>query len=1191
MNMQMKKTSVLMVMLLCYQCLTAQVNLQKGTVGYGIPLHQFADGRSGLSLSIGLQYNSGNGLRVDDLPTAAGSGWQLSGVSFVARVIRGHADDQMPRSGSIYDTLKHPPGYLYNGRRIADGCPVALTTYPIFRHKDEYYVYDNETMADREQDHFYYTINGRSGVFVIGKNGIAVPLNDSRLRIDIQHMVNTPGVRTSIGVITITDEQGIVYEFGQRENTRVYKYSPRKHTTFTAYTGHATAVNLEDPESIAPQYNPNITTAWYLTRMADTRNNRDIRFEYSISNYEVATRPTYQYSAPYQSNGGGTLSNPIHGITIRNNRAAVSHPDIAAIRFPDSTRLEFGYDHARQDLAGTAALTTVTLKDAEGATTYSYALDQTYFVKNAIRTPTAAEQPWARLCLKAVHKKGAGAINPDETYRFDYYTGSDTTENFVPPAYFPVRDPWGFYNGSYSGIPTDRFPTLNTEGYNSAIKLALYNDAANTGAITDAPDFKSTVKTGYARNGLLKSVTQPQGGVTEYEYEQNRIADNRVNGIDPGTVGGVHLSKTIARSAGNGNDIVTTYDYTDDNNNPSLWGIEVPHNRFIFESYYDPEDKYYIPTQGCNYTFKHPGNTKETDVDQSSTLQKIAQIYLRQKVNGTINQIMAKSKLLNQVNTSSTNWQAIALIIIFDIINCAQDQARSSHPVYFSSEILNFANTLPAQFRQVTVQTTGGGVRAGKTVHRFTSDTDFPLLAADNPFPYTAKPRGYDWLYGLPKLVNVYDNDNRLLHSTEQTYTPVVRVSSDAQTASCDCKVQYTRSMKSDNWYGYGNTNEFTTTTIPNKLVVEPYNIATGRVQLTAIRERTYDITGAYRETNTTYAYTTHNFQPSATVRTDNRGQRLETRLYYPEDYDLNLPAHRTLLEMRNSNIVNTPIATHTWLTPPGGQRGLVAATITEYGKAPNGDYRPVKSYTLQTDKPVPEVMMGGMFSPTVLVPNPALLPVTALLRYDSLGQLVQTTDPQTNRRSCTLYDYDNPLPVAAVTNAGIDEVAYSSFEGRARGNWMTQNETTTDYCPTGNRCLRLNYDDIRTTVSITRPYILSFWATNTAFTISGGLSPAITGPTINGWTFYQYRLPAGSAPPVIGTRNNNNCYIDELRLYPADATMVTTTYRPGVGKTSVCDANNRIGYMEYDRLGRLSKEKDERGNTLKTYEYHDQLQ
>ena len=61
----------------------------------------------------------------------------------------------------------------------------------------------------------------------------------------------------------------------------------------------------------------------------------------------------------------------------------------------------------------------------------------------------------------------------------------------------------------------------------------------------------------------------------------------------------------------------------------------------------------------------------------------------------------------------------------------------------------------------------------------------------------------------------------------------------------------------------------------------------------------------------------------------------------------------------------------------------------------------------------------------------------------------------------------------------------------------------------------------------------------------------------------------------------------DEVRVYPADALMTTYTYDPLVGMTSSTDEKNVTTYYEYDNFGRVKTIKDDKGNILKTYDYH----
>lgn len=63
---------------------------------------------------------------------------------------------------------------------------------------------------------------------------------------------------------------------------------------------------------------------------------------------------------------------------------------------------------------------------------------------------------------------------------------------------------------------------------------------------------------------------------------------------------------------------------------------------------------------------------------------------------------------------------------------------------------------------------------------------------------------------------------------------------------------------------------------------------------------------------------------------------------------------------------------------------------------------------------------------------------------------------------------------------------------------------------------------------------------------------------------------------------------IDELRLHPENANMVSYTYEPMVGVTSTNDANNTITYTEYDNLNRVKLIRDKDKNILKRYDYTD---
>jgi hypothetical protein len=186
---------------------------------------------------------------------------------------------------------------------------------------------------------------------------------------------------------------------------------------------------------------------------------------------------------------------------------------------------------------------------------------------------------------------------------------------------------------------------------------------------------------------------------------------------------------------------------------------------------------------------------------------------------------------------------------------------------------------------------------------------------------------------------------------------------------------------------------------------------------------------------------------------------------------------------------------------------------------------------------------------------------------------------------SSYIWDYQNTEPVAKVTNAATNQIAYTSFEADGKGNWTFSGTPVTDISsPTGTRCYLLSNGNIsKSLLTSTVTYVVSFWKkAGASVSVSGGTTSYKTGKTINNWTYYEYTVSGATTVTVSGSGN-----IDELRLYPSNAQMATYTYQPLLGVSSACDADNKISYYFYDGIGRLKWIKDQDGNMTKTIEYH----
>src|SRR3954447_19787618 len=90
-----KKYYLLFGLYSCFLCcVSAQVNLPTGSATFSLPMFSWQDNKSRLNSAIGLNYNSGNGLKVNDLASNVGQGWNLIAGGVITRLQAGEPDDQ-----------------------------------------------------------------------------------------------------------------------------------------------------------------------------------------------------------------------------------------------------------------------------------------------------------------------------------------------------------------------------------------------------------------------------------------------------------------------------------------------------------------------------------------------------------------------------------------------------------------------------------------------------------------------------------------------------------------------------------------------------------------------------------------------------------------------------------------------------------------------------------------------------------------------------------------------------------------------------------------------------------------------------------------------------------------------------------------------------------------------------------------
>jgi hypothetical protein len=211
--------------------------------------------------------------------------------------------------------------------------------------------------------------------------------------------------------------------------------------------------------------------------------------------------------------------------------------------------------------------------------------------------------------------------------------------------------------------------------------------------------------------------------------------------------------------------------------------------------------------------------------------------------------------------------------------------------------------------------------------------------------------------------------------------------------------------------------------------------------------------------------------------------------------------------------------------------------------------------------------------------------------QYDAGGNLLQYT--KKNNSNSIIWDYNSNYVIAEVQNAVTSNVAYTSFESDGTGNWTLNGAAAADPTAiTGKKSYSLDMSSntaiTRSGLSSTKTYIISYWSFgNYLINVNGTTATGITGRRYIGWGYCEHKIvnPPGGIITITGTSSSSK--IDELRLYPEDALMVTSTYDPLIGMTSQCDANNRINYYDYDAFNRLVQVRDQDNNVVKKICYN----
>jgi hypothetical protein len=397
----------------------------------------------------------------------------------------------------------------------------------------------------------------------------------------------------------------------------------------------------------------------------------------------------------------------------------------------------------------------------------------------------------------------------------------------------------------------------------------------------------------------------------------------------------------------------------------------------------------------------------------------------------------------------------------------------------------------------------------------------------------------------------------------------------------------------------YYSENAFISPTDVDSYIYDNYFIYSTDNYLTSTTTNDYDINDStkYTTSTDTYVYgdTTH-FQVAKVYHTDSKGNTHVTVNKYPFDYLSGLTTHNGVLDtMLNRHMwAETIEKWDTLKNVTTSVNAVVGAQLNQY-QLGNLAGAPVPSTisTLSVASPLTNFVPAYVNTSTgVLTGDSRYVQMISFDHYDAKNNITQYT-PRNATPTAVMWDHTFELPVAQVKNAPgysttVTTYAYTSFEADSHGQWTYAGTPLYDpTAPTGFYTYPLGAGAITSGVlDNTRAYVLSYWAKGGPATVQYG-STNYTGALLqsaNGWSYYEHQLPTATTTGALNI--SGSISVDELRLYPTDAQMITYNYDPS-GLRSISDTKGANSYFDYDFAQRLKNVKDWQGNVVKNYGYH----
>lgn len=1218
------------------------VGYHAGIPSISVPLYTITEGT--ISVPISLSYHA-SGIRVSEKSSWVGLGWSLNCGGVITRSVQ-HVPDEGPMRYTEYSGSQGVPsqyrsttgyykdGYLLPSDLTFTSFSSSTGSFSNGEEQQRWYKFMDAAGGniDCEPDLFSYNIGGYSGTFRIKvirnednsltRTAVFSPKADVKVDIEFQEaqvpIYPGPGTesRTTFVSFVLKTPDGFKYTFGGAAAT--------EYTGSVAY--NVASFSMSDYVKFLP-------TSWFLTRI-DSPEDRFVTFEYEEDKY------SFFDLAPETCWGGDaylSLTNQMILRTVMNgrrlSRIVTSTEEII---FNANTTREDLSDY--ENLGGTEQINNVTTKRLDridvkklndvSIRKFDFLYD--YFQSPDGKFPKFLEDLPAskqyfvtdrkRLKLLSVTEKSGDESKSVPPYVFTYNeVGPDSTTLTLPRRISYQQDHWGGYNGAVNNNSLISFPAAPRNN--------------------DRDSHES-----YLKIGVLQSIKNPMAGKTTFDFEANQFY---MTSLDETQFTSTNYSASSSLFQSGGDYVITPFEVSQTEpdihspcNNVGLgcyefslsWSVTMGDPRPVTSPVYDinyagyeselmvaiyqengtivPNSEHYVGNfntpicTGCTYS----ETTRSRTVGNSNTQITLppGKYYLKaRRLHVSPSPHDAGKEILFTASMSVTlpadydaNYTTpvhtdlvkgaglrIARITINDGVSNINTEKTYSYPTGILYENPNYYYSVEYTDDGFTVAATSPmGAPAGHLINDlFSSSSILPMQNTQgSPVGYdgvteTQTGNGYtryfyDVLqhsYSIP--TNPYFSGNYVGYNSASRYWnyPVYPAPLFIERGNLHRKEVYGEDgmprLIETYEYEIGNvTLDFTATKIQfltyrndaQWAAFAHYPQFSGISRLLSTTTDQYDQSGHNPVTTVVEnAYNGFNhLSPTEVKHTIGNEQILEKSIY-PPDYGTLPTTVAGVKHLIEINKIIAPIEKYTIRQNSDGTNQRVTSGVVTMYKTD----QPLidKVYTLNTGASIPLLSFNhsNMVANSFL-PDNRYIPRINYKNYDSFGNVTEVAK-ENDASIAYVWGYNGTLPIAEIKNAGADQVLYTSFED------ATANTTSDSF--SGEKALSVAYN---VTLPGAGTYKLTYWKKD------------LSAPTPK-WELTETSV---SQSTTIG---GSNILIDEVRLYPAGASITTYTYKIGFGISSVVDPNNVISFYEYDGLGRLITIKDDDVNVRQHFKYH----